>query len=267
MSLSSHTKRYITALFLLPLLGVAIYLKGVLLFLTILVVSSIGLWEFYSLFWQDKRYLPLKVIGIIAGGLILYSASLGQPWVMLAQLMALFWGVNLLFLFQYGREGSHPSYGDMALLLTGQFYLPLLLQFFLSFSSIEIVYLLVTVFATDTGAFYAGTYLGRRKVWPAISPKKTWMGSMGGMAACLLTGLAIGLSLGKGDVFSWIIAGLLINIAAQFGDFFESAVKRSVRIKDSGNILPGHGGMLDRIDSLLLAIPVYALLRTTLTLF
>jgi phosphatidate cytidylyltransferase len=267
MSLSAHQKRILTALVLLPLLGAAIALKGVLLFVSVLVGSSVALWEFYSLFWQENRSLPLKIAGLISGALILYAASHEQPWAILALLIALFWTINMVFLFQYGREGSQPSYGDMGILLAGQFYLPLLLQFLFSFSSVEILYLLVTVFATDTGAFYAGTYLGKRKLWPAISPKKTWMGSLGGLAACLLTGLALGLSLGKGHLLSFIVAGVAINIAAQFGDFFESALKRSVRIKDSGNILPGHGGMLARIDSLLLAIPVYGLLRMSLTLF
>jgi phosphatidate cytidylyltransferase len=267
MSLSSHQKRIITAVALLPLLGLTVYLKGVLLFLMLLVVSSVALWEFYSLFWQEVRHLPLKIIGLLGGALILYTASLDQQWLMLALLLTLFWTVNLIFLFQYGTEGPRPAYGDMSILLAGQLYLPLILQLFLSLSSIEIVYLLVAVFATDTGAYYAGTALGKRKLWPAISPKKTWMGGFGGLAACLLTGVPIGLVLGQGGLISWVVAGVAISIAAQLGDLFESALKRSVRIKDSGSILPGHGGMLDRIDGVLFALPVFGLLRTTMTLF
>jgi phosphatidate cytidylyltransferase len=267
MTISPHQQRILTAVVLLPLLGAAIYLKGILLFGTLVAVNTVAQWEFYSLFWQEKRHHWLKLLGVTSGAAILATASLGMPWVMLAILLGLLWFANLAFLFSYGREGSHPSYTDVGILVSGQLYLPLILQLFLPFSPLEIVFVLAAVFATDTGAYYAGTTMGKRKLWPAISPKKTWMGGAGGLAACLAVSLALGIGFGRGGLAPFLVTGLLINIAAQFGDLFESALKRSARIKDSGAILPGHGGMLDRIDSLLLALPVYALLRLHLTLF
>jgi phosphatidate cytidylyltransferase len=267
MTLSPHQQRILTALVLLPVLGAAIYLKGILLFGILLAVSSIALWEFYSLFWQEKRHNSLKILGLATGAGLLASASLGMTMVMLAILLGAFWAANLAFLLSYGREGSNPSYADVGVLASGLLYIPLILQLFLPFAPLDFVFVLAAVFATDTGAYYAGTKLGKRKLWPAISPKKTWMGGAGGLAACLAVSLALGLGFGKDGLTPFLVTGLLVNIAAQIGDLFESALKRSVRIKDSGTILPGHGGMLDRIDSLLLALPVYALLRLHLTLF
>ena len=103
---------------------------------------------------------------------------------------------------------------------------------------------------------------GKKKIWPRISPKKSWAGSLGGMGACVLTTLVFGLALGNGaPVWQWLVLGAGLNVAAQMGDFFESALKRSLDVKDSGSILPGHGGLLDRVDSLLLVIPTYGLVR------
>jgi phosphatidate cytidylyltransferase len=126
----------------------------------------------------------------------------------------------------------------------------------------ETVLVLLASFASDTGAYYAGSWFGKRKIWPAISPKKTWAGSVGGaltcVAVCLILGFAVGdWPFGRASWGTWIALGLALNLASQFGDFFESALKRSLDAKDSGALLPGHGGVLDRIDSLLFAAPVY----------
>ncbi|MFP4316963.1 MAG: phosphatidate cytidylyltransferase [Desulfovibrionales bacterium] len=267
MTMTSHAQRILTALIALPLIGAAVYQGGVLLFFVLLVVSSLGLWEFYSLFWEHKEAIVLKGLGILTGGLVLYAGYHERLWMVMVILLAFFWLLNLIFMVQLGSGKNQHQYDRLMVLFSGQIYLPLLLMLALWLSAVEIVFVLVAAFATDTGAFYAGSYLGKHKLWPAISPKKTWIGSIGGCALCILATTAIGLSFGQADWPVWIAAGFLLSIAAQVGDLFESALKRSLRVKDSGHVLPGHGGILDRIDSLLLALPVYLLLRSTLTLF
>jgi phosphatidate cytidylyltransferase len=131
-----------------------------------------------------------------------------------------------------------------------------------------LLFLLVVVWAGDIVALYVGKSLGKRKLAPHLSPNKTWEGSIGSMAGSLLGGAAIVLTLNQlnarsltdlsfaDPLWQWLVIAALLNVAAQVGDLVESAIKRSAGVKDSGKLLPGHGGMLDRIDALLLATPV-----------
>jgi phosphatidate cytidylyltransferase len=113
------------------------------------------------------------------------------------------------------------------------------------------------VFATDTGAYFVGRSLGRHHLAPEISPHKTWEGAAGGFAAGLVVVLTLralfGLPLSERET---LLLGLILPVVAQLGDLAKSALKRSAGVKDFGRIMPGHGGMADRIDSLLFAIPV-----------
>jgi len=130
-----------------------------------------------------------------------------------------------------------------------------------------LLFLMVCVWAGDTAALYVGKSLGRHKL-SALSPNKTWEGSIGSVAGSVIAGLAIVYAgdalLARGSTLLHIVEpvwqaallAVLINVAAQLGDLLESAIKRGVGVKDSGTMLPGHGGILDRIDALLLAAPV-----------
>jgi len=112
---------------------------------------------------------------------------------------------------------------------------------------------LVTVWATDTGAYFVGTRIGRHGFFTSISPKKTWEGAVGGTVLALLTMLVLGTLFAGLEPLQSLVFGLGISVAGTFGDLAESLMKRQTGVKDSGNILPGHGGLLDRIDSLLFA--------------
>lgn len=117
--------------------------------------------------------------------------------------------------------------------------------------------LLVMVFAGDIGAYSFGITLGKRHVLPQISPKKTWEGAIGGFIATLVSALVLHEVLAlKIPVIGWLMMAGLISVSAQTGDFFESLLKRVINVKDSGKIMPGHGGLLDRIDGLLFAAPI-----------
>ncbi|RJF91101.1 phosphatidate cytidylyltransferase [Sphingomonas cavernae] len=123
---------------------------------------------------------------------------------------------------------------------------------------------LAIVWATDIGAYFAGRLIGGPKLWPAVSPSKTWAGLGGGMAAALLTGLAFhhwgALPLGLA------LSSAVLAVVAQGGDLYESALKRKAGVKDSGTILPGHGGVLDRLDGVVPVAPMVAVLVLTETL-
>jgi len=132
-----------------------------------------------------------------------------------------------------------------------------------------VAFLLCAVWAGDTAAYYVGRAWGRHKMAPTLSPNKTWEGAIGSMAGSLLsTGVLLGLaqllqmwdvgwlSYSDGAWWYWLGIAVVVNVAAQVGDLAESALKRSAGVKDSGSLLPGHGGVLDRIDALLLAAPV-----------
>jgi phosphatidate cytidylyltransferase len=143
--------------------------------------------------------------------------------------------------------------------------------------NVLVVFILFSVWAGDTAAYYVGRSLGRRKLAPAVSPNKTWEGAIASVLASVAVAALVtrfhaeisrlfnssqandGLWRHAPSSVPWgpvIVLGVLTNVAAQFGDLFESALKRGAQVKDSGSLLPGHGGMLDRIDALFFAIPV-----------
>ncbi|MGC1106530.1 MAG: phosphatidate cytidylyltransferase [Candidatus Acidiferrales bacterium] len=118
-----------------------------------------------------------------------------------------------------------------------------------------VLFALAIVWAGDTVAYFVGKSIGRVKMAPALSPKKTWEGAAGNVVGSLIIGYCFA-RWQNGDVTAWLVTAALANIAGQVGDLVESAYKRGAGVKDSGAVLPGHGGMLDRIDSLIFAAPV-----------
>lgn len=228
------------------------------------IVSLIGVWEYYSFFWaaQTQR----KILGLICAAVVIaWQAASPHPTAM--PFIFAVWTGNMVFLTQYARdpENAHPT--DAMVFSLGLLYIPCILQLFIHLSPIEILLVLLATFASDTGAYYTGCCWGKCKIWPTISPKKTWIGCFGGLGLCIAVTLTIGLAFSTAAWYHWLWIGALLNIAAQFGDFFESALKRKLQIKDSGRVLPGHGGLLDRIDSLLFVLPVYTAITILLPLF
>ena len=126
-----------------------------------------------------------------------------------------------------------------------------------------LLFALLVTFATDTGAFLTGRAIGRYKMAPAISPNKTWEGAIGGFILAVLASLALGQLLNL-ELAHWQqgLIGATVGVVSQLGDLSESTLKRVSQVKDAGSIIPGHGGILDRVDSLVLSIPaVYYLLN------
>lgn len=253
---NSHKTRLATSAIGLPLAAAALFFGGWPLFLAVTAVSACAQWEFHGLFPGGSRALRLPAL--VLGALLLALSWRFGPAASLAVLAAAFW----LEEFTRLAGGSSREAGPRWTLLAGLLYVPTALQFLLSFPASGSAVLLAAVMATDTGAYYAGHLIGGPKVWPRVSPKKTWAGCLGGLASAVAVCLAAGLVLGGPGLSAWIGLGAALSVACQFGDFVESSLKRAAGLKDSGCILPGHGGLLDRIDGLLPATLVYALART-----
>jgi phosphatidate cytidylyltransferase len=158
---------------------------------------------------------------------------------------------------------------DFLLTLGGTVYVGLLFGYLVALRMLPdgrgyLALLLLAIFAADTGAFVVGRRWGRRRLSPAISPNKTFEGALGGLAAGVLSALALVWLLGL--PFAWwqsLLIGALVTLAGMLGDLAESALKRGLGAKDAGGLIPGHGGMLDRADSLLVAgVVLYFAVRT-----
>ena len=255
---NSHKQRWTTALIAIPVLIAMLAIGDWALLAGLLAVCVVGQYEFYSMFWSRHENMALKLFGCLMGVGLLTSAELGQPYAVLGFVLATFWISNLFFLYNYGiKNQDNASFTGAHVITAGLLYIPFILQTIFSLQRIELILILFAAFASDIGGFYAGRFFGKNKIWPRVSPKKTREGSIGGMLLCIAVTLTMGLVWGHASWFAYVILGVFLNIASQLGDFFESALKRTMGVKDSGTILPGHGGVLDRIDSILLVVPTY----------
>lgn len=127
------------------------------------------------------------------------------------------------------------------------------------FGFVALMFVLLIVWVTDIGGYFAGRGIGGPKLWPRVSPKKTWAGAVGGLVLSLVIAAAFAW-LGYGKMLPLLLLGTVLSIVSQFGDLFESAVKRRFDVKDSSHIIPGHGGLLDRLDGFVAAIVLAALI-------
>lgn len=235
-----------------------------------LITSLIGLMEFYRLFEADLT--PLNVgAGVILSTTLLITAflfiqQLTDERVMLLNLPL----VSIVFLTVLFARSGNP-FSDLALTFLGVVYIPFsfLLLFATPFAQtgifdaqIVLGYFML-LWANDTGAYLSGSLIGKNKLAPRISPKKTWEGSAGGallVVAMVYVNDYFFHSVGGWD---WLVMGMIVMIMGTLGDLVKSVMKRSRNAKDSGTILPGHGGILDRFDSMIGSVPfIYAYLST-----
>jgi phosphatidate cytidylyltransferase len=264
----TRRRRLLTGSVLLAVLVVGLALGGRPLRFMVLAAALLGLLEFYGLLWPGRRNIFLKGCGLFCGGGMILGQEFFSGWPVFF-LLSGFAAAALAFLAGRGRNSAQTGLEDCALMVLALVYIPLPMALALPLPTAEQALILAAAISSDTGAYYAGTRFGRHKIWPSVSPKKSWEGSFGGLAACVLLCLLAGSMAAEifGDLppiplWGWLCAGILLNLAAQIGDFFESALKRCSEVKDSGFLFPGHGGMLDRLDSILFVIPAYLLLRT-----
>ena len=264
-----HSKRLITGLLAAPLLIAFIYVGGIWLTILVTAAALVAFMEYNRIVYSPwKRTLPgpIPMLGFLTIPALCWAAHGGRLDHMLAVLLINFVLAGMFSLFTFGRDARVLEIVQKQ--IQGILYIPLILSLLILIRQepdgfLWLFTLVLTVFAGDTLAFYTGTYWGRHKLCPSISPGKTIEGSLGGLGANILAALIMKLffpaEVGWGQL---LLFCLLSGIAGQMGDLFESQMKRVSGIKDSGGLLPGHGGILDRIDALLFASPVaYLLLR------
>lgn len=264
--------RAITALFFVIVVLASILFGGYVFAVFTIVLSAYCLGEFYRIV-ADETGQPNRFLGLVAAvcPFGLYAAHrLGM-----LPPEALLIGIPLfaaLFITPLYQRQEKPFVG-IALTLLGVVYvvLPFVAFFSLGFMTattydyrIPLGFMLV-LWANDTGAYLSGRFVGRHRLFERISPKKTWEGLVGGILLALVTSLVLAHYFPVLATWQWATVALIISLFGTYGDLVESMLKRSQQVKDSGALLPGHGGLLDRFDGLLLAAPaVLAFLKMIL---
>jgi len=205
-----------------------------------------------------RGLLPRIVSAIVLGPLFVAAIWFGFPWIDLVAAIAAPIMVSEWLRLTRGRPtmlGLTFAYSMAALLSL------LWLRHQPAFGRETIFWIVACVWATDIGAYFIGSLAGGARLAPTISPSKTWSGLVGGMCFAAVASAACGLAFDAGDTLPLALTGMAIAVVAQSGDLFESAAKRRAGVKDSGRLIPGHGGLLDRIDGLIAALVAIAALR------
>jgi phosphatidate cytidylyltransferase len=259
-------QRIITALILLPIaLGGFFLLNGADFALFIGLVVTLGAWEWARLAGLVAQSLRIAYAAVVAGGLmLLYILPELAPWVLGAAVI--WWALATWLVLTYPRSNDLWASAACRLLIGLLVLLPawqgLVLLKHWPLGNWLILAVMVLVWAADIGAYFSGRAFGKRKLAPQVSPGKSWEGVYGGLVVSLLITLAVGLSRdwSIGELLLGLLGAVVVVMSSVVGDLTESMFKRREGIKDSSNLLPGHGGVLDRIDSLTAAIPMFAVL-------
>ena len=268
---SSLLRRLATAFVLLAVMAGLVWTPQLrpLFSLFIAGLSCIGLYEYYAIVRQ-RGVATEGFGGMAAGTVVVLSGHLGLPLVTSLALFAAFLLVSLLHMARDKR-----SLEGMATSLFGVFYVGWLPSHMLLLHGAPggagLVTLLVTAVAlTDAGALLGGQSFGRHKLAPVLSPNKTWEGAVGGFVVAIPGMVVLWLlsqhfaAFPQWGVAGFVAAGAVVSVASQAGDLAESCLKRSAGVKDSGRLLPGHGGVLDRADGFLFAAPILYYVSTLL---
>ncbi len=225
--------------------------------LTAATLAVLGAWELCRLLARSGLQ-PQPWIALPWTGALVVSSQFGSD-AMLAVMTAGVLASLVLLLARKAPQSASASWGGT---VTPALYLGLTLAHAPLLSALDqgrawVLFWLFTTFATDTGAFFVGRLVGRHLMAPSISPGKTWEGALGGWIAGVVAAVALALFLSLALTWWQALAlGGVVAVAAQVGDLVESLFKRSAQVKEAGNLIPGHGGLLDRLDSVVLTLPV-----------
>ncbi len=265
---------------------VTCFLRPEAMILLFALITGLTLWEYTGLVNQREDVQVNRFITTVAG--VYFFLAMAGYITRLTPTMAVFvpYLLTVVYLFISGLyTQSKDAINDWAYTMLGQMYiaLPFSMILVLGFQSTpngNIVFntllplsIFIFLWTNDTGAYCSGSLFGKHKLFPRVSPGKSWEGSIGGGILVLIVATALGIyensitDTASGlNPFEWAGLGLVVVFFGTWGDLVESLFKRTLGVKDSGNILPGHGGMLDRFDSSLMAIPAAVVYLYTLTL-
>jgi phosphatidate cytidylyltransferase len=259
--------RVLTALVGIPILIAAIWWGTPWLTVLVVLAAVLGIRELYHLHHSEASPLPVSVGTLWVTAFVLGGQAASDLNGFLIISLGIFIGgafiATLWFIAVYRGRDFLPA---LAYLVVGPVYVGFLLAHALMLRELEgatdlgrnwLLFALLVTFATDTGAFFVGRSIGRHQMAPIISPNKTWEGALGGFILAVIAAPVLGSLLDLGlERWQHATIGATVGVVSQVGDLFESKLKRISQVKDTGSIIPGHGGILDRLDSLLVSIPM-----------
>ncbi len=268
--MSGLLRRLLTGIFFVLLMLGGLYAGRYSFVLLFAIVTGLCLWEFLNMVLE--KYTQRDYVRILIGmglGLVPFIIStivqldLAQNREAFISLTA-FWVSPFLFtafLYELYTNSSNP-FLNIAFMMLGMIYIgvPFALLDFIAFDG-EYFYadtvfgLLLLSWSNDTGAYVVGSMIGKTPLFPRISPKKTWEGTIGGFAITFLISFLLSKYLPELDFVHWLALAAIVSVFGTLGDLVESMLKRSLQIKDSGGLLPGHGGFLDRFDGFIFMLP------------
>jgi len=243
-------RRVVAALVLAPV-AVAIAYAGGWLWTLLVTLAAIGLYVEWLMIVDVARQTRVVASGAVALAISGLCLALGR---IDGSLLALALGLAAVALLSPGRrDWIATGFGYAAAAQIAS----VLVRLDQVWGFVALILVLLVVWVTDIGGYFAGRGIGGPKLWPRVSPKKTWAGAVGGFVASLL--IAAGFAaFGLGKTGPLLLLGAVLSIASQLGDLFESAVKRRFGVKDSSHIIPGHGGLMDRLDGFVAAVVLAA---------
>jgi phosphatidate cytidylyltransferase len=265
-------KRFLVSVILIVLLAVAIFSPSVIGSLTVVLIIAVSLSEFYNLV-ERKDIVISKKFGIALGSLIpviVYTTSAFKfssvfnsypsSWEMVITILICF----IIFVVRFTRKDSSQAIAVLSTTVFGILYISWPLSFiikllFLPSGKILIVYLLLVTKTGDMGAYLVGSRIGKHSLIKRISPSKSKEGTLGGLVFSIISSLIIGVLWLKIEPWQCIVLGFVLGSLAQLGDLCESLLKRDCQVKDSGKLFPELGGMLDLVDSIIFAAPLFYL--------
>ncbi len=229
-----------------------------------LIFSIIGLTE-YQRMTQKWIGNPGDIQIILLNGLIVFGllSAVILEFIPSKYLVLLILPVLISMIHTLFSKLESPVQ-QMSILMAGVLYISLPFALFASFFTLNpqmafsnelVIAFFIMVWSNDVFAYVVGSLIGKHKLYEKVSPKKTWEGSLGGVILTIVAAYIISIFFKTYDMQTWLVLGLIISIFASLGDLIESMIKRQVGVKDSGNIMPGHGGVLDRFDGVIFAIP------------
>jgi phosphatidate cytidylyltransferase len=247
-------QRLLTSIIGIPILVLAVVFGNPWFAIAISIIAVLSGYEFYRI-TRELSFKPIIYFGLFIILLLVlspfYHAPVTQPFIIGITII-----ISLIWLIL--RRNHATSFSDWAWTIAGIMYIGWMLSYWTALSTLNnsvswIIWAIAMVMVCDAAAFFTGRALGKHPLAPLISPKKTWEGAGGGILGSILASIAFGIICSLPVPF-WhlIVAAIVVSIVSQFGDLAESLLKRTAHVKDSGKLLPGHGGMLDRIDSYIL---------------
>jgi len=268
--MNNFVKRTLSGFFFIALIISSILLSRFTFAPVFALISGYAVYEFHKLSNQQPA-IQVNYWLAIFGSVLLFLCSYVTASGMYHGLVYAIYGfyIVVVLILELYRKKINPL-NNWAYFILGQLLIALpfaLLNYILFIDKWQPLLLLsvfVTIWVNDTGAYLIGVTFGKHRLFERISPKKSWEGFVGGALAALLSGYIFSLFMPQISLINWFVFSEIIVIFGTFGDLIESLMKRTVNVKDSGNVIPGHGGLLDRFDSMLLAAPVVLIFLSVL---